>query len=157
MPGSMREVANAEEEGVKFEWLAAPEAILHDKDNTAKAVRAIRMVLGPPDSSGRRSPQPTDEVFAVKADLVIEALGFSPEDIPILFDEPSLKVNRSGAIKVDWSTLQTAIPGVFAAGDIIRGASLVVWAVKDGQDAAEAMHAYMKKARKTKTEYKEAV
>jgi glutamate synthase (NADPH) small chain len=144
MPGSQREVANAEDEGVVFEWLAAPEAILDTKAGKLKAVRAARMKLGAPDPSGRQSPEKTGETFDVKADMVIKALGFDPEELPELFGEPALTVNRWGAIKVDFATLETSIPNVFAAGDIVRGASLVVWAIKDGRDAAEEMHKRMK-------------
>ncbi|MEQ9316975.1 MAG: FAD-dependent oxidoreductase, partial [Henriciella sp.] len=150
MPGSQREVANAEEEGVVFEWLAAPEAILDTKAGKLKAVRASRMKLGAPDPSGRQSPEKTGESFDIKADMVIKALGFDPEELPELFGEPALKVNRWGAIKVDFSTLGTSISNVYAAGDIVRGASLVVWAIKDGRDAAEHMHKRMKQmARET--------
>ncbi|MCB9962017.1 MAG: NAD(P)-dependent oxidoreductase [Hyphomonas sp.] len=145
MPGSQREVANAEEEGVVFEWLANPEAIL-DSKGKAKAVRAARMKLGEPDASGRQSPVKTGETFDVKADMVIKALGFDPEDLPALFDEPALAVNRWGAVKVDFKTMETSLPGVYAAGDIVRGASLVVWGIKDGRDAADAMHKAMKAA-----------
>ena len=143
MPGSRRETANAQEEGVKFEWLANPEAVL-DTKGKAKGVRAARMKLGEPDASGRQSPVKTGETFNVKADMVIKALGFDPEDLPALFDEPALSVNRWGAVKVDYSTMETSLPGVYAAGDIVRGASLVVWGIKDGRDAAEAMHQAMK-------------
>jgi len=146
MPGSQREVQNAEEEGVVFEWLANPEAIIDSKGGKVKAVRASRMKLGEPDSSGRQSPVKTGETFDVKADMVIKALGFDPEDLPVLFNEPSLTVNRWGAVRVDYATLETSLPGVYAAGDIVRGASLVVWAIKDGRDAAEAMHKAMKAA-----------
>lgn len=143
MPGSQREVTNAEEEGVKFEWLAAPEAVLDTKAGKLKAVRASRMKLGTPDASGRQSPEKTGESFDVKADLVIKALGFDPEDLPALFEEPGLTVNRWGAVRIDFKTMETGIRGVFAAGDIVRGASLVVWAIRDGRDAAEAMHRHM--------------
>jgi glutamate synthase (NADPH) small chain len=136
MPGSQREVQNAEEEGVVFEWLANPEAILDTK--------AGKMKLGEPDASGRQSPVKTGEVIDVKADMVIKALGFDPEDLPLLFNEPALTVNRWGAVRVDYATMQTSLPGVYAAGDIVRGASLVVWAIKDGRDAAEAMHKAMR-------------
>ncbi|MFN4184595.1 MAG: NAD(P)-dependent oxidoreductase [Hyphomonas sp.] len=146
MPGSQREVQNAEEEGVVFEWLANPEAIIDSKSGKVKAVRASRMKLGEPDTSGRQSPVKTGETFDVKADMVIKALGFDPEDLPELFHEPSLTVNRWGAVRVDYATLETSLPGVYAAGDIVRGASLVVWAIKDGRDAAEAMHKAMKAA-----------
>jgi glutamate synthase (NADPH/NADH) small chain len=145
MPGSQREVANATEEGVEFVWMAAPEALLGDEDNKVTAVRAVRMHLGVADSSGRQSPQPIDgSQFTIDADLVIEALGFEPEELPVLFNEPALDVTKWGTVKTDHKTLMTSIPGVFAAGDIMRGASLVVWAVKDGRDAAERMDDYIR-------------
>ncbi len=144
MPGSQREVANAEEEGVVFEWLAAPEAVLHTKANKVKGVRAARMKLGPPDASGRQSPERAGEAFDLKADLVIKALGFDPEDLPTLWEQPQLTVNRWGAIRIDFKTMMTSLPAVFAAGDIVRGASLVVWAIKDGRDAADAIHQYLR-------------
>jgi glutamate synthase (NADPH/NADH) small chain len=144
MPGSLTEVKNAEEEGVKFEWLAAPKAILGDA-RKLKAVRAVRMRLGVADASGRRAPEeaPGTE-FDVAADLVIKALGFDPEDLPGRWDESYLKVTRWNTVRVNERTYETSIPGVFAAGDIVRGASLVVWAIREGKDAAEGMHAYLK-------------
>jgi glutamate synthase (NADPH/NADH) small chain len=144
MPGSMREVANAEEEGVEFVWLSAPEAFLGDPGSGVSGVRAQKMRLGPPDSSGRQSPEPIPESsFTLHADMVIKAFGFDPEDLPALFGEPELAVTRWGTIKADFNTGLTAMPGVFAAGDIVRGASLVVWAIRDGRDAAAAIHAYI--------------
>jgi len=148
MPGSQREVANAEEEGVKFEWLSGPEAVLHTKANKVKGVKVRRMRLGAPDASGRQSPEKTDETVDMKADMVIKALGFDPEDLPVLFDEPALRVNRWGAIQVDFKSMETSLPGVYAAGDIVRGASLVVWAIVDGRAAAEHMHKAMHGAAK---------
>lgn len=146
MPGSQREVQNAEEEGVVFEWLSSPEAILHTKANKAKAVRVEKMRLGEADASGRQSPISTGETEELKADLVIKALGFDPEDLPELFGESALTVNRWGAVRIDYRTMETTLKGVYAAGDIVRGASLVVWAIKDGRDAAEAMHKSMREA-----------
>jgi glutamate synthase (NADPH/NADH) small chain len=145
MPGSQREVANAEEEGVKFDWLAAPSAVSEKKGGGAKGVRAVRMRLGPPDASGRQAPEeiPGSE-YESKADMVIKALGFDPEDLPTHFAEPSLSVNRWGGVKVDYRSMMTAMDGVFAAGDIVRGASLVVWAIKEGRDAAHSIDAYLK-------------
>ncbi len=143
MPGSAREVQNAEEEGVVFEWLASPGAVKATSAGTLKSVTAERMKLGAPDASGRQSPVRTGENFEVKADRVICALGFDPEDLPELWGERKLTVNRWGAVKVDFANMMTGVDGVFAAGDIVRGGSLVVWAIKDGRDAAEAMHAYM--------------
>ncbi len=144
MPGSQREVANAIEEGVEFVWLSAPEAVLHDDDNTATGVRAVRMRLGTPDASGRAKPEVIDgSQFVVPADIVIEALGFDPEDLPGLFGEPELGITRWGTVKADYKTLMTNMDGVFAAGDIVRGASLVVWAIRDGRDAAASIHKYL--------------
>lgn len=148
MPGSQREVQNAEEEGVVFEWLSGPEAVLETKTNKVKGVKVRRMKLGAPDASGRQSPEKTDETVDMKADMVIKALGFDPEDLPMLFDEPALTVNRWGAVKVDFKTMETSLPGVYAAGDIVRGASLVVWAIVDGREAAEQMHKAMKASAK---------
>jgi len=142
MPGSLREVTNAEDEGVVFTWLAAPEAFLGD--NTVSAVRATRMHLGLPDASGRMSVDPiSGSSFTVEADLVIKALGFDPEDMPTAFNEPGLKLTGWGTLNVHPKTFMTSLPGVFAAGDIVRGASLVVWAIRDGRDAAAAIHQYI--------------
>jgi glutamate synthase (NADPH/NADH) small chain len=142
MPGSMREVNNAEEEGVDYAWLAAPEAFVGDGHVTG--VRAVRMHLGLPDASGRQSVEPLEgSHFIAKADLVIKALGFDAEDLPVLFDAPDLSVTRWGTLKVNHRTFMTSLPGVFAAGDIVRGASLVVWAIRDGRDAAAQIHQYI--------------
>ena len=142
MPGSMREVQNAEEEGVEFVWLAAPEAFLGD--GAVRAVRAVRMRLGAPDATGRQRPEPVPGTsYEIEAELVIKALGFDPEDMPEMLGEPGLKVTRWGTITVDWDSMQTNVEGVFAAGDIIRGASLVVWAVRDGRQAAASIHRYI--------------
>ena len=144
MPGSMREVKNAEEEGVDFIWLSAPEACLGDDKVTG--VRVQRMRLGMPDATGRQSVEPGDARFNLDADLVIKALGFDPEELPRLWDQPELAVSRWGTLKVDHRTQMTNLPGVFAAGDIVRGASLVVWAIRDGRDAAARMHEYMQQS-----------
>jgi glutamate synthase (NADPH) small chain len=143
MPGSQREVANAEEEGVEFVWLSAPEAF-DGKDQVA-GVRATKMRLGRPDASGRRAPEadPGSE-FRLEADLVIKALGFDAEDLPKLFGSADLGVTRWGTVRIDHKTMMTSLDGVFAGGDIVRGASLVVWAVRDGRDVADHMHGYLK-------------
>jgi glutamate synthase (NADPH/NADH) small chain len=143
MPGSDREVSHAMEEGVIFEWLAAPKAVTGEA-LAAAGVRAARMRLGPPDASGRQSPEEIEGAdFEVRADLVIKALGFDPEDLPTAFGAEDLAVTRWGTVKADMRNMMTSIPGVFAAGDIVRGASLVVWAIRDGRDAAEAIHRYL--------------
>ena len=142
MPGSRREVAYAEEEGVRFVWLAAPEAFLGDR--AVAAVRAAPVRLGVPDASGRQTPEPVEGAsFTIPADLVVKALGFDPEDLPARFGEPGLEVTRRGTIGIDHRTMMTSVDGVFAAGDVVRGASLVVWGIRDGRDAAHAIHEYV--------------
>ena len=144
MPGSDREVSHAEEEGVTFEWLALPKAVLGSAQ-AVDGVRAARMRLGAPDASGRQTPQeiPGGD-FDLPADLVITALGFEPVDVVTAYGAQGLALNRHGAVKTDPATLATNLEGVFAAGDLARGASLVVWAVRDGMDAAEGVHRYLK-------------
>ncbi|WKL58117.1 NAD(P)-dependent oxidoreductase [Asticcacaulis sp. ZE23SCel15] len=143
MPGSDREVYNAEEEGVKFEWLSAPMAVLGDAE-TVTGLKVQRMRLTTPDAQGR---QGIEDIAGAEndlpADLIIEALGFEPENIPVMFNEPGLEVSKWGTIKTLAGEFQTLVPGVFAAGDIVRGASLVVWAVREGQDAAADIHHYL--------------
>ena len=143
MPGSAREVLNAEEEGVEFIWLSSPKEF-KGKDKVESLV-VDKIKLGEPDESGRRMPviQKNSE-FEIKSDIVIKALGFDPEEVPKLFGEKKLQVTKWGTIKTDFDTMETNIPGVFAAGDIIRGASLVVWAIKDGRDAAISIDNYLK-------------
>ena len=142
MPGSQREVKHAEEEGVEFVWLSSPQAFL-GKDRVSH-VRTVRIHLGMPDSSGRQAPQEIpDSHVNVEADLVLMALGFDPEDLPLAMATPDLGVTGWGTLKIDWKTMMTNHDGVFAAGDIVRGASLVVWAVRDGRDAAERIHAWL--------------
>jgi len=157
MPGSQREVSNAEEEGVEFVWLSAPEAF-EAAEEAISGVRAAKMRLGAPDASGRRAPEidPGSE-FRLEADLVIKALGFDPEPLPQLFDAPDLSVTRWGTLRIDHKSMQSSIDGVFAAGDIVRGASLVVWAIRDGRDVAEKMHAYLKAKASAKAGAREKV
>ncbi len=143
MPGSMREVGNAEEEGVVFTWLSQPEAFLGDSHVTG--VRAQKMRLGLPDASGRQAVEAAEHRETIPADLVIKALGFDPEPLQHLWGQDGLEVSRWGTLKVDHRTAETTLPGVFAAGDIVRGASLVVWAIRDGRDAAAAMHRLMER------------
>lgn len=142
MPGSAREVLNAEEEGVVFEWLGAPKALM-SKGGSTSAVRAARMTLSEPEFGKRRDIVAIPGAdFDLPADMVIEALGFEPEKFAAHHDDLSL---------TEWDTVATArsgfatsLPGVYAAGDAVRGASLVVWAVRDGQDAAAEIDRYLK-------------
>ena len=144
MPGSRREVQHAEEEGVEFHWLAAPEAFLDDREGRVAAVRATRMHLGVADATGRQTPRPLEGAhFTLAADIVIKALGFDPEDVPTLSGAPELAVTRWGTIRIDHRTMMTNLDGVFAAGDIVRGASLVVWAIRDGRDAAAGIDRHL--------------
>ena len=139
MPGSAREVSNAEEEGVIFEWLAAPKAVRGDAAR-ASGIKLARMELGEPDESGRRAPvEIPDAEVDLAADMIIKALGFEPEDHPAMFGAPDLKVTPRGTLRVNPLTLETSLAGVYAAGDIVRGASLVVWAIVDGRKAAAAI------------------
>ena len=146
MPGSAREVANAIEEGVEFIWLTAPKKFLGDKK--IKEVQVNKMRLGLADASGRKKPElEENSEYNIKADIVIKSLGFDPENIPELFSTPELLVSRWGTIKINLNTMQTNIEGIFAAGDIVRGASLVVWAIKDGRDVAESIDKLLKSKR----------
>jgi len=149
MPGSSREVINAEEEGVEFIWLSNPKEF-KGKDKIESLI-VDKIKLGEPDESGRRKPivQKNSE-FEIKADIVIKALGFDPEELPILFDENRLQITKWGTIKTDFDTMETNITGVFAAGDIVRGASLVVWAIKDGRDAANSIDNYLQSKKNKK-------
>ncbi len=142
MPGSQREVQNAEEEGVDFAWLTAPKGFTGG--DAVDGVMVQRMRLGAPDPTGRQMPELIDGADYIEpADLVVQALGFEPEAIPTLWGVPELAVTRWGTIKADFRTHATNLPGVYAAGDIVRGASLVVWAIRDGREAADAIMAYI--------------
>ena len=102
------------------------------------------MQLGEPDESGRRKPEPKDGTEKdLDVDLVIEALGFEPENLPKLFNKKELTVTRWGTLKINYRNMMTSMEGVFAAGDIVRGASLVVWGIKDGRDAAKNIIEYI--------------
>ena len=102
------------------------------------------MRLGAPDATGRQMPEViTGADYIEEADLVVKALGFEPEDVPTLWGVPELAVTRWGTIKADFTTGKTSLDGVYAAGDIVRGASLVVWAIRDGRDAATAILDYL--------------
>ncbi|UWQ22040.1 NAD(P)-dependent oxidoreductase [Jannaschia sp. W003] len=164
MPGSQREVGNAEEEGVEFVWLTAPggfetHGMTPDAEvrqigpegqgsgvrpgpatGPVRGVSVQRMKLGEPDATGRQRPEVMEGAdYLEEADLVIKALGFEPEDLPTLWEQPELEVTRWGTVKADFRTHATALDGVYAVGDIVRGASLVVWAIRDGRECAEAI------------------
>ena len=145
MPGSQREVFNAIEEGIEFNWLTLP--INYVGNKTIEKVKIVKMQLGSPDETGRRNPeQIQNSEYEIQCDLIVEALGFDPENVPLMFNEPDLQVTSKGTIKIDYKTMMTEIDGVFAAGDIVRGASLVVWSIKDGRDTAKNIHNYLEKS-----------
>ncbi|WP_010137244.1 NAD(P)-dependent oxidoreductase [Oceanicola sp. S124] len=149
MPGSQREVQNAEEEGVEFVWLSNPvgftTGVIEPEGSGAGAGRVRqamvqKMRLGQPDASGRQSPEVIEgSDYAEEADLVIKALGFEPEDLPKLWDTEGLEVTRWGTVRADFGSGRTSLDRVYAVGDIVRGASLVVWAIRDGRDCAAAI------------------
>ena len=142
MPGSAREVQNAEEEGVEFIWLSNPKKFIGTSQISSVLVE--KMELGKADSSGRKKPEPIpNSEFEMKVDMLIKALGFDPEDLPKLFSSPDLSISKWGTIKINLRTMETNLPGVFAAGDIVRGASLVVWAIRDGRDVATSIRKYL--------------
>ena len=152
MPGSAREVGNAIEEGVEFIWLTSPKSFIGS--TAVEAVEVNKMKLGEPDSSGRRRPEiELGSEYKIPTDLVIKSLGFDPENLPKLFNAEELVISKWGTIKIDLKSMQTNLDGVFAAGDIVRGASLVVWAIRDGRDAATQIEKYLRlKENKNKSE-----
>ena len=155
MPGSAREVSNAEEEGVEFVWLTSPKQFMGKEK--ISSVEVSKMQLGEPDDSGRRSAVlKENSEYKIDADIVIKSLGFDPENIPKLFNAERLSVSKWGTIRIDLQTMQTNIEGIFAAGDIVRGASLVVWAIRDGRDAATQMEKYLQNKIKNKKNEKAA-
>ena len=141
MPGSAREVLNAEQEGVKFNWLSVPSKVV-SKDFEASSLSYKVATLGEADETGRRKPIDTGVEKQIKSDLVIQALGFEPEDLNTNFNT-NLELTSWNTIKVDFKRFQTANPKIFAAGDIVRGASLVVWAIHDGREVAKSIHQFL--------------
>jgi glutamate synthase (NADPH) small chain len=125
-------------------WLAAPEGFLGD--GAVSGVRAIHMHLGLPDRGGRQAVTPIAGGHStMPTDLAVKALGFDAADLPRIFNEPELELTRWGTLKVNQRTFETSLPDVFAAGDIVRGASLVVWAIRDGREAAAAIHRHLER------------
>ena len=121
MPGSAREVYNAEEEGVEFIWLSNPKKFIGTEKISSVLVE--KMKLEGVDNSGRKKPVPIiNSHFELEATMVIKALGFDPENLPKLFNCPNLTVSKWGTIKINLKSMETSIPGIFAAGDLVRGA-----------------------------------
>ncbi len=143
VPAREEEFHHAEEEGVIFDFLTNPIAILGDEQGNARAMRCIRMELGEPDASGRRSPVPVDgSEFDMPVDTVIFALGTSPN--PIVFtDAKGLERTRHGTVVADPETGRTNKPGVWAGGDVVTGAATVISAMGAGKRAAADMHQFL--------------
>jgi glutamate synthase (NADPH/NADH) small chain len=141
MPGSAREVLNAEQEGVKFNWLAVPSKIISEKSEASSLSYKVA-TLGEADETGRRKPVDTGIEKQIRSDLIIQALGFEPEDLNSHFNT-DLELTSWNTVKVDFKKFQTSNPKVFAAGDIVRGASLVVWAIHDGREVAKSIHQFL--------------
>lgn len=141
MPGSAREVKNAEEEGVQFKWMSAPKGLRADSYGYINGLEIAQMRNSAKDASGRMGVIEIEGSNSIiPADMVILALGFEPETLPVLFNAPELTTHKDGRIQIDGNSFATSLDGVYAAGDIVRGASLVVWAIRDGRDAAAEIH-----------------
>jgi glutamate synthase (NADPH/NADH) small chain len=144
MPARVEEVHHAEAEGVVFEMLVAPLAVVGNDKKWVTGLKCQRMQLGEPDASGRRSPVPIPgSEFVLDCDVVVVAIGTRAN--PLLTATcPELKLNKRGNIEADENGM-TSIPGVFAGGDIVRGAATVILAMGDGKRSAKAIDAWLKK------------
>ncbi len=144
MPAREEEIKHAEEEGIEFHFLTTPTRYIGDENGRVKAMECLRMELGEPDSSGRRRPVPIEgSEFITEVDLVVVAIGQSPNPL-MAQTTPDLKVGKWGNLEVDWATMATSIPGVYAGGDIVRGGATVILAMGDGRLAASEIDKYLK-------------
>ena len=143
MPGSRKEVGAAKEEGVQFLFFTAPVKLLGDQTGHLKGIECVRIELGDPDVSGRRRPLPVlHSNFVVEAEIAVLALGYDAD--PVIAEQAKeLKTDRWGLIVTDRETGETSIPGVFAGGDDVNGADLIVTAVRDGRKAADGIDRYL--------------
>lgn len=142
-PARVEEVRHAEEEGIRFHWLAGPVSIDADEAGNVRGIMVQQMELGEPDSSGRRRPVPTvDPPFRIECDQVIYALGTKANPI-ISQSMPDLKTNKWGYIEIDKETGQTSVPQIFAGGDIVTGAATVIEALGAGRTAAQGIVNYL--------------
>lgn len=143
MPARIEEIHHAKEEGVEFLNLHNPLEYIGDSEGRVKQMKLQKMELGAPDGSGRRRPVPIEgSEFLVDVDVVVVGIGTSPNPL-IPQALPELQTTRWGTVVVDESTMQTAIPGMFAGGDIVRGGATVILAMGDGKKAADSMHSYL--------------
>ncbi len=148
MPAREEEVKHAEEEGIEFHFLTTPTRYIGDDKGYVKAMECLRMELGEPDSSGRRRPIPIQgSEFITEVDMVVVAIGQSPN--PLMAQAtPELRVGKWGNLEVDWNTMATTMPGVYAGGDIVRGGATVILAMGDGRLAASEIDKYLRKGRR---------
>jgi glutamate synthase (NADPH/NADH) small chain len=143
MPGSRKEYGNALEEGAQFSFLMNPIALLGDADGRVAQVRCVRMELGEPDVQGRRKPRAiAGSDFVLPADVVLVAFGFDPAPFPVVSGSDQIALSAWGGVIVGDNQM-TNVPGIFAGGDLARGPSLVVHAVRDGRKAATGIHQYL--------------
>jgi glutamate synthase (NADPH/NADH) small chain len=146
LPARVEEVRHAEEEGVRFDFLVSPLAVLGDDEGWVRGLRCQRMVLGEPDETGRRRPVPVpDSEFELACEVVVEAVGTRANPL-LTHSAPGLDLDDRGFIEVD-DDGRTSLPGVFAGGDIVRGSATVILAMGDGKRSAAAIDAYLKGAR----------
>jgi glutamate synthase (NADPH/NADH) small chain len=145
MPARNEEIHHAEEEGIEFQLLTTPIRYLGDKNGRVRAMECQKMGLGEPDASGRRRPVPIEgSEYTVEVDLVVCAIGQSPNPL-IPQTTPGLKMGKWGNIEVDWATMATSLPGVYAGGDIIRGGATVILAMGDARTAAAEIDRYLRR------------
>jgi glutamate synthase (NADPH/NADH) small chain len=143
LPARAEEAHHAHDEGVVFEYLAAPVEVLGSEDRWVRGIRCIRMELGEPDASGRRRPQPIPgSEFEIECDIVVVAIGTKSNPV-LTATTPELTVNEWGYITTDEFGM-TSMPGVFAGGDIVRGAATVILAMGDGKRSAASIDAYLR-------------
>ncbi len=142
LPARREEVHHAEQEGIRFEYLTAPIEVVGDEHGWVKGLKCVRMELGEPDESGRRRPvKVPDSEFMLDCEMVIVAIGTRANPL-LTASEPDLAVNEWGYMVVDENGM-TSVPGVFAGGDIVRGAATVILAMGDGKRAAAAIDRYL--------------
>ncbi len=142
MPGRVEERKNAREEGVEFRFLTAPVRFLADGNGRLRALVCQQMELGDPDASGRRRPVPVPGAqFEIACDTAVAAIGFNAD--PIWKSVPGLVTDRWGLIVVDPETGESSLPGVFAGGDNVNGADLVVTALAAGRRAARGIDGFL--------------
>lgn len=145
MPARVEEVKHAEEEGIVFNFLTVPVRFLGNERGELRGMILQRLALGEPDSSGRPRPVPIPgSEFEVEVDLAVVAIGQSPN--PLLIRQlPDLKLGRWGNVEVDFQTMATSLPGVYAGGDAVRGGATVILAMGDGRRAARAIDEFLRK------------